>query len=169
MRQDACTSWGAEGYCAILRFWWQLCWSQIHPDLPRLIKEGIIHINTLELVAIVINYYAAIVGFNEKDLKYQPIIECSGDNTTAVAHVTAFTNPNERSRAVSKLLADGHKYSDVGMNVEYYPGKKNYFADAISRGLPQHTMNPKFKNLCPSNHNARICLQVPSSVQNLRL
>ena len=76
---------------------------------------------------IVINYYAVIVAFKEIDLKCHPVILCRGDNTTAVANVTAFTNTNERSRAVSKLLALCHKYVDVELNVEYYPGKKNCF------------------------------------------
>lgn len=169
MRQDACTLWGTGGYSAKLRFWWQIRWDEIHSALPSMIQDKKIHINALELVAIVINYYAAIVAFAEMKLSYQPVVESSGDNTTAVAHVKAFTNPSNVSQAVAKILASGHKYSDVGLNVGFYPGSKNFFADAISRGPPHITMHSKFKSLCPSNTAACLCLQAHSSDQMLRL
>ena len=55
MQQDASTKWGCGGYCAKLKFWWQIPWSEFGEEIVNGIKDKTIHINVLELLAIVIN------------------------------------------------------------------------------------------------------------------
>ena len=169
MRQDASTKWGAGGYCAALNFWWQTPWSDFGEEVVQKILTKEIHINVLELVAIVINYFAATAAFAKKDMKWQPRVHCGGDNTTSLSWYKTFSNPNPRGRRLTKIMAEGHKFTNVGMDCDHYAGKLNYFADAISRGKPKDTMHNLFKKLCNSNEDARSCLQVPSSVQQLHL
>ena len=169
MRQDASTKWGAGGYCAELNYWWQIPWSDFGKEVEEGIKNKTIHINVLELVAIVINYFAAACAFEEKTMALQPRVHCGGDNTSSIAWYMKFSNPNPRARRLTRIMAEGHKHTTLGMDCEYWAGKMNYFADAISRGLPKDTMHRLFKKICPTNEECRSCLQVPSSVEYLHL
>jgi hypothetical protein len=169
MRQDASTKWGCGGYCAELKFWWQIPWSEFGEEVVNGIKNKTIHINVLELLAIVINYFAAACAFEERELAWQPRVHDGGDNTSANSWYMTFSNPNPRARRLTRLMAEGHKHTNLGMDCEHHPGKLNFFADAISRGEPKESMHKLFKKICPSNEDALSCLQVHSSVQNLHL
>ena len=76
---------GRGGYCAALHFWWQVPWTDLGAEVVQGISDKTIHANVLELLAIVINFFAAAAAFAEKDMKWQPQIHCGGDNTSALA------------------------------------------------------------------------------------
>ena len=95
MCQDASTRWGAGGYCAALTYWWQITWSEFGEVVGNGIKDKSIHINVLELVAIVINYFAAAAAFEEQKTDWQPRDHCGGDNATLISWYAAFSNLNQ--------------------------------------------------------------------------
>ena len=161
-RQDASTKWGMGGYCASLRCWWQIKWTDLDPRVHQQIQQKRISINVLELTAIIVNYVAIAYGYTFVTTQYQPRALFGGDNTTADAWYYKFANPNVSARTLTKLLAFFMKYSRVGLDVEHLAGILNFFADAISRGTPIETLHSHFKSKCPTNTLAKQCLQVPS-------
>ena len=73
------------GYSGGLGYWWQASWTDLNPDIQKMIGNGDIHINALELAAIVVNYYAAAQAFiqGHMTVRWQPKVHCGGDNTSA--------------------------------------------------------------------------------------
>ena len=55
--QDASTSWGMGGF-STLGFYWQYSWEELIPDKIADIRSKQLSINVLELVAIVVNFFA---------------------------------------------------------------------------------------------------------------
>ena len=165
------------GSIYIMENWWtfgitrilvaQIQWYMIHPYLPRPITEGIVHINTLDLLTIIINYYAAIVAFEGIDLKYQPMILCSGDNNRSCAHHGVY----RPQWMLTSFIQTPGRWSQIHRHrIEcQILSKKKIIVAAISRGPPPENMDRKFKYICRSNTNICSCLQVPLLVQKVRL
>ena len=82
---DACLDYGAGGFSAQLRFFWQMKWD----DLDKRIKQtclnakgkksehGLTAINVCELIAMTVNYAAVCVAFQEKEhiLPFPPVAD----------------------------------------------------------------------------------------------
>ena len=88
IRQDASTDWGMGRGSGTLTYWWQLSWMDLHPELIHRIhlnKKYMdkIWINELELVAIVVNLFAAsaVIEADHLNVNWQPMLHCGGDNT----------------------------------------------------------------------------------------
>ena len=63
MRQDSSTKWDTGGYCAGLKFWWQVPWTEFGAEVVKGIAGKRTYFNGLESVAIVINFFAAAATF----------------------------------------------------------------------------------------------------------
>ena len=165
------SAWGMGGYSAQLDYWWQLNWAELNKALRTLFKNRKISINVGELAAIIINYAAAVVAINQKQImpEHQPRVLCGGDNTTSGQWYYKFSNPNPSAQRLTKIIAHIMKNCKVGLDIEYVKGLLNYFADALSRGEPTRTIHTKFKSKYPHNNAACSCLQVTQLVMELTL
>ena len=159
------------GYSGGLGYWWQASRTNLDPDIQKMIGNGDIHINALELAAIVVNYYAAAQAFiqGHMTVRWQPKVHCGGDNTSANSWYSKFLNPNKQGRRLTKLLAMGQKSIGLDMDIGHVAGIKNGLADAVSRGRPKATLEKLFKQKFPSHTAALTCLQVPLSTQKISL
>lgn len=118
-----------------------------------------IHIKVLELVAIVLKYFAAeAVAFKARTLNWQPRVRNGGDNMLANYWYSKISNMCLQTQKVTRLLAEGCKTTQLSMDIEHYQGNLNYFTNAISRGVPCATMHSNLKKLCHSNTNACLLL-----------
>ena len=97
------------GYSGGLGYWWHANWTNLNLDIQKMIGNGDIHINALELAAIVVNYYAAAKVFiqGHTTVRWQPKVHWGGDNTSAYRWYSKFWNPNKQERRLTKLLAMG--------------------------------------------------------------
>ena len=106
--QDASTSWGMDGF-STLGFYWQYSWKDFIPDRIEEIKSKQLSINVLELVAIVVNFFATATYFNLHPTSggWAPKVHCRGDNSLADSWYKQFTNANMIARTLAQLLARG--------------------------------------------------------------
>ena len=135
----------------------------------KLIKARKISINVLELAAIVIIFFTTALHFKLNLTKggCHPKVYCQGDNSASVSWYNKFSNPEPHARRLTKILAMGQKYTDLDMDMTWLAGSENHFADAISRGPPETTLNPLFKQKVSSNTAALSSLQVPLSTKQI--
>ena len=98
-----------------LQYWWQVSWvdldQEIHNRINNCQKKDTakLYINELELVALVVNYFAALVALdnNHMEFSWQLVLECGGNNTSANCWYTKFLTANKFAGGLTKLLVMG--------------------------------------------------------------
>ena len=152
---------GMGGF-STLGFYWQYSWEELIPDKIADIRSKQLSINVLELVAIVVNFFATATYFNIHPTSggWAPKVHCGGDNSSADSWYKRFTNANMIARTLTQLLARGQMETNLDMDVTWLAGEGNFFPDALSRGNIKDTIKSKFKDLCKTNEQLISYLQV---------
>ena len=140
-RHDASIIYGAAGFSPTLQVYWQIKWTDIHPDLPKYFlnanpsPEKLISINVLEFIAKLTNIFCAAFCYTleEYKLKWQPRVEWQGDNQTTNTWSKSSKATTRQARRASKAIGFIYKHTDIGGTHPHIPGKNNWFADALSR------------------------------------
>jgi hypothetical protein len=127
------------GCCHFTGRWWR---ADLTPDvIGRLVKglkvvlgDGSVHINLLELVAMVINTVVFAVQLRQLPPVLGEAVDLKGDNTSAIGWVNKGGSARDgRCAAAMRVLGAVQFACDWGFAASHVPGKMNIASDGISR------------------------------------
>ena len=111
------------------------------------IKEGKVHINSLELLALFLAYIMFMVKYEENTAHFPPVpqILLWGDSMSANKWFRTFSTNSSMATNAIQLFAEYMRLSDVSPVPQHIPGVLNVEADDISR--VQELFCPKLKSI----------------------
>ena len=159
-----------------LTFWWQVSWDDLDTEIYNRINLPIkhkdkLHINELELAAIVVNFYATLKALENRHLEFnwQPLLHCGRDSRSTNSWYKRFSKSNKFSVGQTKLVAIGQKILGLDMKLFHDPEKLNGFVDAVSLGVLSLALDNHLKKDYPTNKSTLACLQVDQLVKKVAL
>jgi hypothetical protein len=141
---------GGGGYCAKLRFWFDLTWSDRIKHATKSLRPtdpDYVHINSLEFIVVVLQLIAVatrLASLSDSDrllafpdgLPTMPVLLSHTDNTSAKSWANRVTSKSSQGQRLIGLYAEILRTCNIGLNCDHIAGVKNAIADFISR--PTH-------------------------------
>jgi hypothetical protein len=142
---DSCLE-GVGGYSNSLGFCWHL------PFLEKVIQQTPIHkkdnkdgllisINVLEIVMVIINYYASLQVFTTKNItdNPHPVLLSGTDNASALSCTNQTCRKSKLGRLLAQFFCSLLINSPLGINSQWICTDNNKIADNISRAKKMST------------------------------
>ena len=172
---DSCLR-AAGGFSIDMGFWWYIEWPEkIQKATLRFVKNNkdgkLISINVLEYAALIINYVAATLHFQENKDPSDPYpsVLLYADNTTAEAWAIKASKVSFIGRELGRIQCALMINNPVGISVGHVSTKKNVIADRISRVIKESNILPSFQSLMQDFPQLKSCRRFHPSAELVSL
>ena len=128
----------------VFKFWWHVIWPDFIVHRTKLFltnnaSRKFISINLLEYTAIIINFAASIVSFQDPNTQTPfspypyPVLLNWADNRASIKWTNVMCTKNQAGRSLGRIFSTFLLNNPLGINCDYIPTGENIIADEISR------------------------------------